>query len=126
MVLERRMHPRYRTSWMVEIGRGDNDWFEATLSDVSLASFALSTSRDAVVSLAGGGGMVLPGDLLHLRFIEGIDWPTDCASFACLVRQVRRVSQANYFIGGEFGALTAAQNAALAQGIKILASRVAS
>jgi hypothetical protein len=123
MKAERRLHPRYHTTWAVEIGSSDGNWFAATLSDISLASFAMSTSRLAVVRLASVGSLLLPGDPLLLRFNSGIEWPGQCAPFACRVRQVRRVAQESYVIGGEFGALTAAQLSALRQGVEALASR---
>jgi hypothetical protein len=123
MMEERRLHPRFHTDWSVEIGTGEAAWYPATLSDISLASFAMSTSRLAVTRLASVGSLLLPGDSLLLRFNSGIEWPGQCAPFTCQVRQVRRVAQESYVIGGEFGALTAAQLSALRQGIDALANR---
>lgn len=123
---ERRVHPRYHTAWAIEFGHGEQRWYHAMLHDISLNSFGLSTSHTAVSELATGGRLLLPGDTLSLRSVDGQQWPGNTEPFPCHIRTVRRISQSRYVIGGEFDRLNAVQLAALQHGIGTLTARVAS
>ncbi|MDJ0739982.1 MAG: PilZ domain-containing protein [Gammaproteobacteria bacterium] len=114
---ERRLHPRFPVSWAARLGRGEGAWFDAEASDISIAGLGLSVSRDAVIALAQDGGLLTPGDTIEIRFVGGDGGPQTPLVYECLVRQVRRISQDRYVVGGLFVAMARQQEQALLDAI---------
>ena len=89
--------------------------FAAITSDVSLHGMGLTMARDAVVSLAQGGALLMPGDRIevvlsrHVASADGVIGPT----LNGRVRHVRRLSQRDYHIGVWFDGLDPPQQSAL-------------
>ena len=101
---ERRLFPRYPWERAVELCGAQGRCYTARASDISVAGIGLSLSRDAVTSLAQGGGSLLgPGD--HLIVLMKADsahaLPMDLR-LHCRVKEVRRVSRDSYVAGTWF------------------------
>lgn len=106
---ERRLYPRYPAEWSVRLTRDAAEWHDAETCNVSVAGLGFSASRVAVEALADQGHLLMPGDSVQLRFVGGRDAPAIETPVECLIKQVRRVSQAEYIINGEFVGLSSIQ-----------------
>jgi hypothetical protein len=110
---ERRLNPRYRFEYDVELGNSEGASYEARTTDLSAVGVGMLLSRDGVVGLAQGGSILTPGDTLWIRLPEprGPDggW---LDRVSCRVKQVRRVSVDRYVVSIWFEGLVPNQQAA--------------
>lgn len=118
---ERRLYPRYPAEWPVRLSHDAVAWQEAETCNVSVAGIGLTVSRATVVALARNGNLLMPGDPIQLQFVAGSGCPGIEAPVECQVKQVRRVSQAEYVVGAEFVALSAIHARQLQQAVDQLA-----
>jgi hypothetical protein len=106
---ERRLYPRYPAEWSVRLTRDAAEWHDTETRSVSVAGLAMSVSRTAVETLSDKGHLLTPGDSIQLQFVAGRGGPAIEARVGCLIKQVRRVSQAEYIVGAEFTGLSSIQ-----------------
>ena len=106
---ERRLYPRFPAEWSVRLTRDAAEWHDAEARSVSVAGLEFSASRVTVEALADHGHLLMPGDSIQLRFIDGQGAPAIEAPVGFLIKQVRRVSQAEYIVGAEFTGLSSIQ-----------------
>ena len=114
---ERRLYPRYPAEWSVQLSHDGVAWHDAGTCNVSVVGLGLTVSRSAVVALAPNGNLLMPGDSIQVQFVGGLGCPGIEAAVECLIKQVRRVSQAEYVVGGEFVALSSIQARQLQQAV---------
>ena len=120
---ERRLYPRYPAEWSVQLSHDAVAWHDAETCNASVAGLGLTVSRSAVVALAHNGNLLMPGDSIQVQFVGGSGSPGIEAPLECLIKQVRRVSQAEYVVGGEFVALSSVQARQLQQAVDQLARK---
>ena len=114
---ERRLYPRFPAEWSVQLSHDAAAWHDAETCNVSVAGLGFTVTRATVVALARNGNLLMPGDSIQVQFVDGPGCPGMDAAVECLIKQVRRVSQAEYVVGGEFVALSSIQARQMQQAV---------
>lgn len=109
---ERRTFPRYAVDWPVTLQRQGVSPFRGSACDVSGAGMALKASRAAVLALAQGGSVLMPGDRLELEVAAGGAMDPALA-VGGRVRNVRRLSREEYQVAVRFEDLDPVQERVL-------------
>ncbi|MCB1791095.1 MAG: PilZ domain-containing protein [Gammaproteobacteria bacterium] len=110
-MFERRLSPRYSLPWPLRLRGHEAAAFDAEMADISATGVGLLASRDVILALAQGGGLLTPGDQLVVEWppVPGDVLDTDLC-IACRVKHTRRLALDRYHVGALFVDLDSAQS----------------
>lgn len=112
---ERRRVPRFNYACALPVRRAGGEQLPAFTTDVSLTGMGLKITRQALLVLADGDRLLMPGDRFEIVLPAADPARESQLGLSARVRHVRRVSLEQYHVGVWFDACEPPQEAALAR-----------